>query len=706
MFSIRIYKKLHILSLILALSLLAGCAFMPGSAPADGAPEAAEDGTQTDSALGAGVSGDELRDFLAKKRSVSLNPAWKWADLSEINSGNAVLYTAADNRKDLVIGVNAGHGTAGGEDVKTYCHPDKTPKITNGSNPAGSLKALAVAAGMLFDDGQSEADVTLHEAQILRDMLLDNGYDVLMLRDGTDVQLDNVARTVIANNMADCMVSVHWDGDGLNYDKGCFYVPVPDEIKDMEPVSSNWREHERLGKSLLDGLRDNGNSIYDGNVIPQELTQTCYATIPAVVVELGNQCSAHDEAALTKLAKGLLAGIEKWSRGEESAVPLKSAVTSPEGLGDGMICGACVGTQTAEDDRFMELVEEHFNAITLENELKPDALFGYNNDAPPAGSIHEEELDGRKIEVPTIDHSRADALLDKIIAHNAQNPDDKIRIRGHVLVWHSQTPEWFFHVDYDKSKDYVSKEEMDRRLKWYIGSVLGYYTGEDSKYRDLFYGWDVVNEAISDRTGSWRTDNEQGNDKLTDSVHSSKSSWWKVYGSSEYIVNAFKYANEYAPEDLKLYYNDYNECDKKKKQGILALIEEVRSAEGARIDGFGMQGHYSVYSPTAEVIGEAAQDYADAAGSVMITELDVKTSMLYNGSDEGISEEYERQAKYYRQIYDELKKLRKEGIAFDGITFWGVTDNYSWLCRDNKYFPLLFDKDYNAKPAFYSFLEP
>ena len=233
--------------------------------------------------------------------------------------------------------------------------------------------------------------------------------------------------------------------------------------------------------------------------------------------------------------------------------------------------------------------------------------------------------------------------------------------------------------------------------------MLEYYTGPDSKYKGLFYGWDVVNEAVSDRTGSWRTDNEQGNDKLTDSVHSSKSSWWKVYGSSQYRVNAFKYANEYAPEDLRLYYNDYNECDKKKKQGILALIEEVKAAEGARIDGFGMQGHYTVYSPTADVIGEAARQYADAAGSVMITELDVKTSMVYNGSDEGIPEEYERQAKYYTQIYDELKKLRSEGVAFDGITFWGVTDNYSWLCRDHKYFPLLFDKDYNAKPAFYSF---
>ena len=143
MFNIGIYRKLHILALTLAFSLLAGCAFMPGDVPADGASEAVEDGTPGNSALGAGVSGDELRDLLAKKKSVSLDPAWEWADLSEISSGSAVLYTAAENRKDVVIGVNAGHGTAGGEDVKTYCHPDKTPKITDGSNPAGSTKPVS-----------------------------------------------------------------------------------------------------------------------------------------------------------------------------------------------------------------------------------------------------------------------------------------------------------------------------------------------------------------------------------------------------------------------------------------------------------------------------------------------------------------------------------------------------------------------------------
>lgn len=667
-----IYKRITASFLITLACIMAGCSHVS----TDTDDQVTDSEVSNDSGnIVSGLNDDLAKDF-TKKKSIYLDPGWEWADFSEINSGCAVLYTASSDRKDIVIGVNAGHGTIGGEEVRTYCHPDKSPKITTGTNPAGSLKADAISIGMIFHDGATEAEVTLHEAQILRDKLLEQGYDVLMLRDAQDVQLDNVARSVMANNMTDCLISLHWDGDGLGYDKGCFYVPVPDEIKDMEPVASHWREHERLGKALIAGLKDNGVPLYKGWVNPLELTQTCYATVPSVVVELGNAASVHDDATLEKLADGLILGIEKWVSKEDPTV-LKDSVASPEGLGEDAIIGTCIGANTAADEKFMELVEKHFNAVTLENELKPESVLKRNNS-----------------EVPTLDHSQADALLDKILEWNADNPDDRIKVRGHVLVWHSQTPEWFFHVDYDKNKDYASKDEMNARMEWYIKSMLEYYTGEDSKYKDLFYGWDVVNEAISDRTGSYRTDTDRQG-----------SNWWKIYESNEYIINAFKYANTYAPADLDLYYNDYNECDKKKKKGILTLIEEVKAAQGTRIDGFGMQGHYQVYSPTAEVVEEAAREYASAAGKVMITEFDTKPSMLFNGSDEAIPDEYERQAKYCAQVYDALKNLRRDGVDIEGITFWGVTDPYSWLQKDKKCFPLLFDGDYKPKPAFYSFAE-
>ena len=78
----------------------------------------------------------------------------------------------------------------------------------------------------------------------------------------------------------------------------------------------------------------------------------------------------------------------------------------------------------------------------------------------------------------SMDFSRADAMADKILEWNAANPDKKIRIRGHVLVWHSQTQEWFFHENYDISKPYVDKETMNRRLEWYIAGVFDHFFGE------------------------------------------------------------------------------------------------------------------------------------------------------------------------------------------------------------------------------------
>lgn len=134
-----------------------------------------------------------------------------YASFSEINTGEATLYRSTENRKNIIIGVNAGHGTKNGSSVKTQCHPDGSPKVTGGTTAKGSVKAVAVSSGMTFYDGTAEAAVTLSMANILKEKLLSEGYDVLMLRDSEDVQLDNVARTVICNNVADCHIALHWD---------------------------------------------------------------------------------------------------------------------------------------------------------------------------------------------------------------------------------------------------------------------------------------------------------------------------------------------------------------------------------------------------------------------------------------------------------------------------------------------------------------
>ncbi len=376
-------------------------------------------------------------------------------------------------------------------------------------------------------------------------------------------------------------------------------------------------------------------------------------------------------------------------------------------LGAGTIAGTAVTYSEMRDETLWELVTKHFNAVTFGNELKMDAMLGNAK-----GETEQITFNGAALEVPVIkfEEKSATAMLDKILAWNTANPDKKLKVRGHVLVWHSQAPDWFFKENYDVNADFVSKDVMDLRLEWYIKTVLEYYTGADSKYKDLFYGWDVVNEAISDGTGTYRaaSEGESGN----------PNEWASVYGSqsNEYIIKAFRWANKYAPASLELYYNDYNDCVPSKVEGIVKLLEAVKAAEGTRIDGMGMQAHHNIDSPSVEQVEAAVRAYCAVVGKVQWTELDIKASSSYDGTDATREEEYNKMAHRYKAYYDVLKKLDAEdGIEVGGIIFWGTVDKYSWLQTSNNVggasnggnqCPLLFDDNYKAKPVYWAFVDP
>lgn len=244
---------------------------------------------------------------------ITLNPSWKYAEFSKINSGAAVLYRSeAASPKGITVCVNAGHGTKGGASVKTQCHPDGTPKVTGGTTGAGATSAAAVSGGMTFADGTPESKVTLSMAKILKDKLLAAGYDVLMIRESDDVQLDNIARTVIANNASDCHIALHWDSTTNN--KGAFYMSVPnvESYRSMEPVKSHWQQHNALGESLVAGLKGAGVKIFSGGSMAMDLTQTSFSTVPSVDIELGDKASDHSSATLATLADGLVAGVNQY----------------------------------------------------------------------------------------------------------------------------------------------------------------------------------------------------------------------------------------------------------------------------------------------------------------------------------------------------------------------------------------------------------
>ncbi|MBO7599871.1 MAG: endo-1,4-beta-xylanase [Lachnospiraceae bacterium] len=385
----------------------------------------------------------------------------------------------------------------------------------------------------------------------------------------------------------------------------------------------------------------------------------------------------------------------------------------------GMFVGCAVTGSEIDDEQVWEIITTHFNRVTLGNELKPDALFNYSVSACPGKET--VTFNGEELEVPKLDYSRAEKILNKFLEWNRENPDREIKIRGHVLVWHSQTPEWFFHEEYNKTKPYVDKATMNKRLEWYISTVLTHFTGEDSKYKGLFYGWDVVNEAISDGTGGpdgIRTDAENS-ESLSEDRHGSNSSWYHIYQSNEFIINAFKYANKYAPADLELYYNDYNECNFNKRNNILKLLEAIKAEEGApgegtRIDAMGMQGHYSMDDPSSDIILASIKNYARVVGKVQITEMDITASSDYKGQEDQKEAENEKLRKRYNLIYFAIQGSTKiDYVDFEGFTFWGTVDHYSWLqSRSNvgggnttglPQMPLLFDENYEPKPCFYVF---
>ena len=398
----------------------------------------------------------------------------------------------------------------------------------------------------------------------------------------------------------------------------------------------------------------------------------------------------------------------------------KTSVT--ESLGNDSIAGTAIMSSEISDDTLMELVEKHFNAVTLGNELKPDALFNYQ--IGQSVGYTKITFQVKELKVPVVndknenlDFSRADAMLEKILEWNNANPKNKIRVRGHVLVWHSQTPEWFFHEDYDVAKPYVDKETMNRRLEWFISSVFDHYFGKaaNGKYDGLFYGWDVVNEAVNGNT--YRDDKvipDESDTSTSDTRHGSNSMWWRVYQSNEFIINAFKYANHYAPEDVELYYNDYGETDNTKCEGIVKLINDVKHAAGTRLDAFGMQAHYNVDGFSAAQFKSVAKKYAQAAGKVQLTELDFKASSTYDGTAATKESEYTKMAYCHKNLYEAIKALKNEGTNVSGLTVWGVIEPNSWLhsqsnvgggANGSAQCPLLFDGNYKAKPAYWAYVD-
>lgn len=311
-----------------------------------------------------------------------------------------------------------------------------------------------------------------------------------------------------------------------------------------------------------------------------------------------------------------------------------------------------------------ELYKKHVNMLVAENAMKPASIEpreGYFQWGP----------------------------ADRIVQFAKENG---MEIRFHTLVWHNQTPDWFFKdedgkpmvEETDPVKCEENKKLLLKRLEDYIRAVV-------SRYKDDIKSWDVVNEVI-DPGGPNGLRNSQ---------------WYQITGT-DYIETAFRVAREVGGPDIKLYINDYGTDDPVKRDHMYRLVKELLE-KGVPIDGVGHQTHIDIYGPSVERIIESMKKFAELGLDNIITELDMS---IYSWNDrkdygENIPDDIlNKQAKRYQELFKALKENRD---IVSAVVFWGISDKYSWLNgfpvkRTNA--PLLFDRNFKAKPAFWAIVDP
>ena len=302
-----------------------------------------------------------------------------------------------------------------------------------------------------------------------------------------------------------------------------------------------------------------------------------------------------------------------------------------------------------ENKTYIDLVTKEFNAITFENELKPDSILDYETSVSDLSKYNESpavKFDHLK---ETLDYCKANGIV----------------VRGHTLVWYSQTPAWIYHEDYDINKGYVSRDLMLKRMENYI--KFDFYWAQEN-YPGTFYSLDVVNEAVSDSNGQMRD-----------------CEWREIIGD-DYVEKAFEYARKYAPDGVKLFYNDYNSYQNTKRDAIIEMLKPI--AEAGNIDGVGMQGHISTATGVDYFI-EAMKMYADLGVVVNVTELDISMPQTSNGEfDQGV---------YFNKLFKAFIDAKNSGVPLECVTVWGICDNLSWKAADK---PLLFSETLSPKTAF------
>lgn len=319
---------------------------------------------------------------------------------------------------------------------------------------------------------------------------------------------------------------------------------------------------------------------------------------------------------------------------------------------NGLLVGTCINARSIAPP-YGELAAAQFSSVTPENALKPQATLSQRR-SQETGRL-TVEFSGETVE-----------LLDWCLAH-------EMPLRAHTLVWYNGTPDWIFREDFRNDGAYVSREEMLRRMEDYIS---GFFAAlEEGGWSRLVYVVDVVNEAIIAPS------------ELRDLP------WRQIIGD-DYVWYAFRFARQYAPEHIKLAYNDFD-LDAKTDR-VIELASSLVDENGARlIDVIGHQGHYGAYSSIDSLSDALARIWRETGCEIQITELDVNVSRA------GTLDELKIQGQFYFRFREKVWELRAGGVPVTGLTLWGFADEISWMPENHMH---LYDRNLTAKYAYFGLL--
>lgn len=586
-----------------------------------------------------------------------------------------------------------------------------TEVVTEKNKPDAAKKGSDVVYSEDFSDGPGKFKPRGPEGTQIKLETADYGYDgkCMLVRDRYTMEADETTgeEKMVGQSWSGAQVSLKECGaePGKSYIITAWAMSLQ-TVRDPGAAMNDFKRGVVLSKIEVDADGKESSSFSGANIAETQWISDKFGVKRGTWVKLQANVTMPSEGDLTiyfetpgvslvgKYENGVKVGQEsvnffldsfsvEESVGNIDTSTLPSLADSYRGL---LNLGTALNSAQFKDTKIMADVVRQFKgkapdvvaatggSITLGNELKPSSILGGEAELVDASTVTDLPASYKEEKVPVLNFDNIDETL-KIAKQYG------FKLRGHVLVWHSQTSDWFFRQDYDSTKKFVSKEVMDARLEWYIKTVLTHM--KNTEGGDLIYCWDVANEVFKD-SGDLRAKAKETNKDAIPTDGSSK--WMTIYGSDEFIVNAFKYARQYAGEGVELYYNDYNEYVPSKRDAIYNLAMKLKSSN--LIDGIGMQMHLTQGNTgnSVQAISEAIDKFASTGLKVQITELDMGRSKSSNSTTFAAA---------YRELFEMLVQKKDK---LDKVVIWGINDEGSW--RKESY-PTLWRVGFQPKKCFW-----